>query len=40
MNINKMPPPERSAAMRGGMDGWGQVGSAADACAGGKEEGK
>jgi hypothetical protein len=28
MDINKMPPPERSAAMRGGMDGWGQIGSA------------
>ena len=30
MDINKMPPAARSAAMRGGTDGWGQVGSAAD----------
>ena len=29
MDMNKMPPAERSAAMRGGMHGWGQVGSAA-----------
>jgi hypothetical protein len=26
--LDKMAPAERSAAMRGGMDGWGQYGSA------------
>lgn len=26
-DLNKMAKAERSAAMRGGMDGWGQVGS-------------
>jgi len=29
MDMSKMHPAERSAAMRGGTDGWGQVGSAA-----------
>ena len=27
MDLNKMPKAERAAAMRGGMDGWGQLGS-------------
>lgn len=27
MNLNDMSPAERSAAMRGGTDGWGQIGS-------------
>jgi len=27
MDINQMPPAERSAAMRGGTVGWGQTGS-------------
>ena len=30
MNLNDMTPAERSAAMRGGADGWGQVGSATE----------
>lgn len=29
MDLNKMPKAERAAAMRGGMDGWGQMGSSA-----------
>ena len=29
MDWNKLLPAERSAAMRGGTDGWGQVGSSA-----------
>lgn len=27
MDLNKMPKAERAAAMRGGVDGWAQVGS-------------
>jgi hypothetical protein len=30
MDLNKMQPTERAAAMRGGVDGWGQVGSVDD----------
>lgn len=30
MDIGKLPKAARSAAMRGGTDGWGQIGSAAE----------
>lgn len=30
MDISKLAPAERSAAMRGGTDGWGQIGSSVE----------